>query len=429
MSQQPLRILFLTPQLPFPPRQGTSIRNYNLIRFLSERHEIDLVTFLAPGDELTHDSPLRTHCRRITTIGQPVRTTSDRVRTTLLSFKPDMGLRLNSDEMMAKMRSLPLTGYDIVQVEGIEMAPYAFAIRKRLKSQRTRTGIVFDDHNCEYLLQKRNALTDLRNPRRWLAAAYSIVQWNKLRHYERRVCVQTDLILAVSEPDRQALKDLASDVDVRLIPNGIDTASYSSLLVDVDAAEAPNIVFTGKMDYRPNVDAVVWFGTQVFPRIRRQIPKAQFQIVGQQPLERVFALSEAPGIQITGEVPEIEPYLQQASVYIIPMRIGGGTRLKALQAMATGLPIVATSLGVEGIAVQDGRELLIRDEPREFAGAVLDLINDHQGSGSIVNRLGSNAKEFVAKHYDWQTIIPHLEQAYFELVEAKQEKWHDKENG
>lgn len=427
MARRRLRILFLTPQLPYPPRQGTSIRNYNLIRTLRREHQIDLVSFLAADDRLEGDNPLVELCNRVLTVPEPQRTKRDRVRSTFFSSQPDMGLRLYSRKMFDLLDQLALADYDIVQVEGIEMAPYGLHLRERISASRAHlranTGagsnlpaLVFDDHNCEYLLQQRNAQTDLQSPRRWPAAAYSIIQTLKLRAYEKRACNAADLVLAVSEPDRTALESLGLSSRIITVPNGIDTDAYS------DQSGIPrgkaNIVFTGKMDYRPNIDAALWFGNHVLPMIQSSVTGVCFQIVGQQPHERLDPLRKNDRIEITGAVADVRPYLEKAGVFVIPMRIGGGTRLKALEAMASGLPVVSTSMGIEGIGVHDGRELLIRDTPAEFADAVVRLLADQRESAALSACLGRSARQFVEARYDWASIVPTLEQAYAELAGA-----------
>jgi glycosyltransferase involved in cell wall biosynthesis len=337
---------------------------------------------------------------------------------TLTSLLPDMALRLEHPAMHRLIDQWATdTTYDLVQSEGIEMAQYGMRIARPANQRQAanlRRPLVFDDHNCEYLLQKRNALTDLRLPRRWLAAAYSLVQWQKLRQYEARICRFATATLAVSEADRQALQALVPGLKVTIVSNGIDLAEYP--LLPPPAPTPPvRLVFTGKMDYRPNIDAMLWFGRHVLPLIQAQAPNLCLQIVGMNPHPRLDELRANPAVEIVGAVPDTRPYLQTAAVYIIPMRVGGGTRFKALEAMASGKAIVSTTLGVEGIPVQDGHELLLADTPDAFAGQVLRLLADQRAGGPFSMALGAQARQFVERHYSWAQIVPRLEQLYTTL--------------
>jgi sugar transferase (PEP-CTERM/EpsH1 system associated) len=410
-----MHILFLTPQVPYPPRQGTSIRNYHLLAHLAQRHRVDLLTFLAPGDELRADNPLYQHCHRIGTVPQPSRSTLARLTTLTTSLLPDMALRLESPAMHQLVQAwLYDTAYDIVQIEGIELAQYARHV------DRNRSAVLFDNHNCEYLLQKRNALTDLRYPRRWHAAAYSLVQWAKLRRYEAAACRASNAVVAVSRPDQVALQRIAPQASIHVAPNGIDLAAY---VPSKDIEHIPNrltLLFTGKMDYRPNIDAVLWFAERVLPRLIVAAPEVHFQIVGMNPHPRLDRLRRYPHIEITGSVPDPAPYLYSADVYVIPMRVGGGTRFKALEAMAARKAIVSTSLGVEGIGVQHEREMLIADSPAEFAAAILRLRADQYNGALLAQRLGLAAHDFVAAHYIWDRIVPIFDQLYAKLQPAHQ---------
>ena len=404
-----MHILFLTPQVPYPPRQGTSIRNFNLIARMAQNHTVDLLTFLAPGDSLPPSSPLHSLCRRIKAVPQPDRGMSARLRSTLMSTLPDMALRLESSEMHRCVQAWRLDGgYKIVQIEGIEMAQYARHI------DQSDCTVIFDDHNCEYLLQQRNALTDLQNPRRWHAAAYSLIQWAKLRRYEATVCHSAQAVIAVSQPDQAALLQIAPQANIVVAPNGIDLAAY-------ERRQEPNFIrdtgrftllFVGKMDYRPNIDAVLWFAQEVLPSLVAAAPEIHFQIVGMNPHARLDVLRRHPNIEITGMVADPIPYLQTANVFIIPMRVGGGTRFKALEAMAASQAIVSTTLGVEGIGVTGEEEMLLADTPDEFAVAILRLLADQRADGALSQRLGQSAHRFVADNYTWEKIMPVLDQLY-----------------
>ncbi len=421
------RILILTPQLPVPPQlltgtsQGTTIRNYHLIAGLARRHTVHLASFVAPEDRALKDGSsevvdvLRTLCDRIELAPQPWRSLRARARDTLVRSRPDMALRLESPVMRQKIARLLQEAagtYDVVQIEGLEMAPYLFwsgPDAEALLSREPRPLTVFDDHNAEYLLQQRAFLTDLRHPRRWIAAAYSFVQWQKLAAYERRVCRAADRVVAVSEADREALQRLVPGLQVAVVPNGVDLDFLRPGAVPPLAGlRQPALVFTGKMDYRPNVDAVLWFVEAVLPLIQAEAPDVHFYVVGQKPHPRLASLADHPAVTVTGRVPDVRPYIAGAAVYVVPLRIGGGTRLKVLEAMAMGQAVVSTRLGCDGFPFQDGREVVFADEAAGFAASVIRLLRDRQAAA----QLGQRARAYVAAHFGWDAILPRLEAVY-----------------
>lgn len=424
-----MKILFLTPQLPYPPQKGTAMRNWGLISDLALRHEVAVLSFASPPS-----IPLQRGGRkgggRVEVVEPPVRSLFTRLRDMLTTSKPDMALRLASDAYARRLADwLAQEVVDVVHVEGIEMAPYLDVVETVFPSPSStpsggkhaptsppllggqrggkslRPLVVFDDHNCEYLLQKRAFLTDVRIPTRWLGAVYSFVQWRRLLRYEALVCRRADRVLAVSEADAAALRKLAPDANITVVPNGIDTRAYAPTRTHADT---PTLVFTGTMDFRPNVDAVLWFTREVLPRIRNRVPDARFLAVGQRPHRRLDVLRDDPAVTLTGFVEDPRPYIAGAAVYVVPLRMGGGTRFKVLEALAMGKPVVSTTLGAEGFPVTHGRELLLADEPEEFAQAVVALLNE-PGRGA---ELGQAGRAFVEERYDWRVIVPLVEAVY-----------------
>ena len=391
-----MKILFLTPELPYPPDRGASIRSFNLIKNLAPQHEIHLLSF-STGD-LAEAGPLLDLCSQIETLPAPHRSTLQRLLSILLSPLPDMALRLPSLEFEIKLKAL-LQGekFDLVQVEAIEMARYIPTV---IESHRP-PPLIFDDINAEYLLQKRAFETDLRHLR-WLGAAYSLIQWRKLRRYEAWACRRADQVVAVSEADKEALCLLVPGLPVSVVPNGVDTRYYQPGDGETDGS----LVFTGKMDFRPNVDGVLWFFERVWPLVKGRLPPARLLVVGRNPSPRLSPLLQDPQVTVTGFVPDVRPYIARASIYLVPLRMGGGTRLKVLEAMAMGKAIVSTSLGCEGIKTT-GQELVIADNESDFAQRVIDLWGDEErrkGLGVAARRL--------AKKYDWTLITPLLEDVY-----------------
>ncbi len=422
------RVLILTPQFPYPAHQGTTIRNYNLIAGLARRHEVHLLSFGDP--EKSQGTPLTELCRSVQVVPTPQRAARQRLAGLLFSRRPDLAQRLPSAEFRTALGALlEREDPDVVEVEGIELGEYLFQAA-RLKGGRRRPCLILDDHNAEYVLQQRACETDARQlwprvsghdeldrpgapgamgrGRRLAGAVYSLIQWQRLRRYERRACLAADRVVAVSEADAAALRALVPGLDPVVVPNGVDVDFYRSPappLTERPGPEPDDLVLTGKMDFRPNVDAALWFAHEVLPLIRREAPKVRFWIVGQKPHARLAPLSAEPGVEVTGWVEDVRPYIAAAAAYVVPLRIGGGTRLKVLEAMAMGKAIVSTTLGCEGFEVVDGQELLIADDPSEFAAAVLRVVRQPE----LREHLGRAALRFASSRYDWRTIVPKLE--------------------
>ncbi len=397
-----MRILLLTPQRPYPPHQGTTLRNFNLVKELAKRHTVCVQTFLEPDQDPTDAGPLPELCRWIDTLPVPKRTTGLRLRQMLTTRRPDMSWRLWSpafnEHLAWRLNEHP---FDVVSIEGIEMAPYLPTI----EVAQPRPRIIYDAHNAEWILQKRACTTDIKRPLRWPAAAYSWIQWQRLTRYEADLMQRVSYTAAMSEPDKEALHQINPKAPIVIVPNGVDLSAYGQFS---GTPVAYDLVFTGKMDFRPNIDAVLWFGQQVLPLIQAQRPETTFAIVGQRPHARLDMLRNNPGITITGYVDETQPYIAGATVYVVPLRVGGGTRLKILEAMAMSKAIVSTGLGAEGFPVTSGQELVLANEPEAFAQEVLDFLN------IPIRRvvLGRAGKAFAQANYGWDALVPQLEQIY-----------------
>jgi len=406
-----MKILFLTPQSPYPPRQGAALRNYHLLRHCATKHEVHLLTCLSPQNQHWPEPELLKICSRVEGFRQPERPARDRLLDTFRETRPDMALRLEQGGAHSVLqRMLDEESYDLVQVEGLEMAPYGLQV---LGNSGDRPRVVFDAHNVEFLLQKRAAQMDARSLNRWHAAGYSMLQWRKLCNYERAFCQAVDGIVSVSDPDRQALTSLAPQTASVTVPNGIEISRY--VPEPLPATSPPLLVFTGKMDYRPNVDAMLWFGLYVLPLIHRQLD-VKLQIVGLDPHPRLNSLRAVPDVELTGAVNDVVPYIHGASVYLTPMRVGGGTRFKILEALACARPVVSTSLGVEGIPLRDGEHLCIADDAKSFANAVLSLLRDQAAGGERSRALGRAGRSFVEEHFTWERILPRLDAFHEQLT-------------
>jgi sugar transferase (PEP-CTERM/EpsH1 system associated) len=257
-------------------------------------------------------------------------------------------------------------------------------------------------HNVESEIWRRHAET-----KRGLARLLYRSQHRRMLRFERRTLGRFDGVLAVSEVDRDTFARLypgAIRRPVEVIPTGVDTRFFDA---GVSAPESKSLVFTGSMDWLPNEDAMLFFCSQVLPLIRREEPDVTLSIVGRAPTAAVARLAQQHGVVVTGRVDDVRPHIADAAAYVVPLRIGGGTRLKIFEAMSMGKAIVSTTVGAEGLPVTDGTHLVIADEPREFADAVVRLLRDVPRRRA----LEAAARRLVVDHYDWAAVADVFDQA------------------
>jgi glycosyltransferase involved in cell wall biosynthesis len=403
-----MRILFLTAQPPEPPHAGGTLRANGLMRGIhAAGHEVHVLTFVEPG-QLDASHALSEFCASVESVPPPRRTVRHRLRDLLLTNLADMQRRCDSPLYAAKLEQiLTRTAFDIIQIESLEMAAYLPVIQR----VQPGTPVIYDSFNAEFDLQHSIHETEKRDPRRLLGATYSYVQWRRLTRFEREICQSVAHVIAVSDADAAAFRSLAPGCAISVVPNGINVQDYAQQDPSLDLGPYA-LVFTGSMSYRPNVDAALWFADQVFGQVRALVPDARFFVVGSRPHPRLNALRERDGVQVTGWVPSVNPFLYAAAVYVAPLRMGSGTRLKLLQAMAAGQPVVSTSIGAQGLQVSDGVELRLADTADDFARAVIELLE----YPARREALGQAAAQYAAAHHDWSVIVPDLLRVYDEIT-------------
>ncbi|NOK59201.1 MAG: glycosyltransferase [Chloroflexi bacterium AL-W] len=401
------------------------MRIYQLLRGLTAHHDVTCLTFV-PDKQAEHAlQPLHDICRVIGVTGPPPRTLLQRAWTTCTSKQPDMALRNASTAYAHTLRNLLTTRhFDIVQAESIEMADYLFVANQTSQkhhagSKKTeRSRLILDQFNAEFMLQQRAFLTDIKQAHRWHAAGYSFVQWHKLWQYERQLLQQCDAVMAVSDEDRHTLQKLWPQATIQVVPNGVDTSHFHRQALLQEHAGwfslgPPTLVFSGTLDFRPNIDALVWFTREVLPHIRKTIPHIQLLIVGKRPAPVVQQLATDSAIHLVGSVSDTRPYIAGAAIYIVPMRIGGGVRLKLLEALSLETPVVSTHMGAEGVTgLHHGEHCWLADEPPQFAQTVLHVLED----STLGQQVGAAGRTLVRSHYDWSVIIPKLEMLYTSMI-------------
>jgi glycosyltransferase involved in cell wall biosynthesis len=406
-----VNILFLAPAAPAPADQGARLRTLALLEAAAAHHAVDLLAFddvsssefRVPSSQPqtrkleTRNSKLETLCRRVELVRAPgPRALLHRAWSLLMEPLPDLAYRLDSPPFRAALADLLRERrYDVIQIEGLEMMPFLATAR----AEAAGAALVYDAHNAEMSLQRTIFQTEAREPRHWHGALYSFVQWSRLGTYERVMMNATDMVLAVSEGDAAKLR--GRHVTPRLVPNGVDTSAVPYR--EPPAATGRSLLFVGPRAYRPNADAVSWFVRRVLPVVRARSPGIQLRLVGRG-TERV----RVEGVTPLGYVQDMASEWALADALVVPMRMGGGVRFKVLEAMAAGVPVVSTPMGLAGIAAEDGTHALVAASPTDFAAAVVRVLEDR----ALARRLASNARRLVESRYDWKRITP----AYLRLL-------------
>jgi glycosyltransferase involved in cell wall biosynthesis len=269
-----------------------------------------------------------------------------------------------------------------------EWTPYAI-YAKALTSVRT----LVSTHNVEADIWQRYYENETDRLRRW----YIGEQWRKVERFEREAVGWVDGALTVSELDRDRLRQSRPDMPIAVIPNGVDLDYFRPM---PQTQSRQHLVFTGSMDWRPNQDAARYFVAEILPLLRQARPDLECTFVGRSPPPDIQALARVPGVHVTGTVDDVRPYVERAAVYVVPLRIGGGSRLKILEALAMGRAVVSTSVGAEGLDVEHDRHILLADDPQGFAETVLRLLNDP----ARCLALASEGRRLVEQSYGWDAL-------------------------
>lgn len=392
-----MKVVFLAPGFQFPPRQGAAIRNLYWLEALAARAKVWLITPNLNPEELARSAlPVRA-----VSGPAPRRSVADRL-VDLLAGRPDLAGRLWSPVLAAELyRVLHTESPDLVHIGGLEMAPYLPVARRGAPTAR----VVLDEYNAEYRLQWSAFQAGILNP---VGAVYSYIQARRLEKFEARVLREVDLVWAVSEADRVALKQLAPEARIELLPNSVDTDYYA---FEPLGQREPAFVFIGTMAYRPNRDAVRRLVRRVLPGVRRAVPGAELWLVGR----GTEALAGTPGIRAWGEVADERPVLRRAAAMVVPVWMGGGTRFKVLVALALGLPVVATPLGVEGLGLKPDVEALVAPDEAGLAAGLIRLLRDRE----LAARIAVAGRRRVETCYDRRRVMARAVDAYFGLVRPR----------
>ena len=402
-------LLVLSPTLPSPPTDGGRIRVLNLLRQAANVFDVTLIALETEGTDRFHVRELRAEGIDVKLVVQPIarapRLTGAAVVRSLVKDLPlTVSKYVLKSYAEAVGHALASRQYDLVHIEMIHFAPYL-----PLVQSLTNVPTLLSTQNVDSDIWRRAAEHQPTAIRRRLFRWQADV----LERSEREFGVKVSGITAASERDAEIYREMLPEALVETIENGVDLDAYTP---DPDAEEPETFVYTGSYDWLPNSDAVVYFCTEVWPGIRQAMPDARFLAVGKQPTLEMQGFDGRDGITVTGRVEDVAPYILRASVYVVPLRIGGGTRLKILEAMACGKAIVSTSIGCEGLDVRPGRDMVVADGSSEFVEVAVRLGTELDERRT----LGRVARARVEERYGWDTIGARMNEFYTRLIERRQ---------
>jgi len=400
-----LNILYLSQLLPYPLDAGAKLREYYVLRYLAERHSVTLAAFVRGSDTPEAQAHLRALVARLVTC--PIQRSAWReawaVARSALSGEPVLIARDRNSAMFAQLRRLTAdTQFDAIHADQLWMAPYALAAGARRGAGGRRPRLVLDQHNAVYLIPRRLAHS-AKNPVMRLAWRREARQ---MARYEAAICRVFDRVVTVTAADQAALAELYTAgraPDFTVIPICIDVAAVAPRPRSASAG----VLFVGGMHWPPNADGAAWFAESILPAVREKAPLARFLAVGRQPPESLRQPA-ADFIEAPGYVDDPGPYWARSQVFVVPLRAGGGMRVKILDAWAQGLPVVSTTIGAEGLIYRASENILIADTPEAFAAAVVSVLND----AGLAQRLASAGRANVEQHYDWRAAYPAWDAIY-----------------
>jgi glycosyltransferase involved in cell wall biosynthesis len=414
-----MRILLFSPRYSWPPNTGAGLRDYHLARELAKKASVTFVGLAGvndkpelsteagpsmPAENEIFERTIRIRIKPTYTFGKLVRGIIGPPVTVLNYF--DQGA---SVELQCLMRE---TKFDSVQIEGVHLIKYLPSIR----GSRFHPPVLCDWHNIESQLLRRYS----EHSENWLHKRYALRTARLLENTEVRLLSECDAHITVSQVDRLKLEQTAPSARIFVIENGVDVESYANERFDrapqnLSDSVRNTLVFVGSMNYHANIDAASYFAREVWPRIQVHNPALSFWIVGSRPTAAVRALSSIRGVNVTGTVPDVRPYYRKALAAVVPLRVGGGSRLKILEAMAAGVPVVSTTIGAEGLRVIPRVTLAIADTAEEMSQTVIRLANSRESWQAFVVA----GSELVKTGYDWPLLGSQLYDIHKSLTEKR----------
>lgn len=385
-----MRLLWVKASKLLPVNTGGKIRTYNILRHLADQHQVRLLSYYSGSPDPDYEAALPQEFPGAQTICTGIVDSGGLGVMDYLYRLPRLAPYSVSKFTHPTVRGAVA---DHLSHGDFDVAICDFLAASLNFPDHLQIPCVLFQHNVESSLWQRRASTEM-NPLRKL---FYTLESAKMTAYERRTLAKFHHVIAVSEHDRQQMLAMDPECEITVVPTGVDTKRFQ--VAPPSSGTPLRIVFTGSMDWEPNIDAMEFFCSQIWPRVLADYPDGIFQIVGRTPPARVQRLA-SKSVQVTGTVPSVAEYLLNATVVVVPLRIGGGTRLKIYEAMAMGKALVSTSIGAEGLNFESGRDLLLADDASSFADAILLLLRD-----TALRRKVEQAATQLASQYDWSVVV------------------------
>jgi len=389
-----MRLLFVTPSASYPPRAGHEIITYNYIKYLAQRHLVDLITF--SNDKLSENEDLISWCHHVEKV--VLKSWQSRINKVfgIVSGMPLLISQFKSAKMAQTVQQyLAQNKYDVVLFQLIAMAQY--------KPDWYHGAVILNMVDPLVLNYERSMMWQSWYTRQW--ALNRII---RLKKYELRQTPRFDRVLLLNHADVSDYKNILVGAKLDWVPYAIDVDAFCP--DDENRRQNGVIIITGNMDHLPNVDAVEYFCKEILPKIRDQVPSTVLWLVGARPVAAIRKWARDEQIKVTGAVPDIRPYLSQAMVSVCPVRLKVGTQTKVLEALAMATPVVTTSAGNHGIGGISGEHLYVSDDPSEFANRVVELLRGEKWS-----KLSVNGRRFVVENFAWKKSMDRLEKIFYEV--------------
>ena len=397
-----MRILWVKIGGLWPLNMGGRLRSFNTIAELARRHRVTVLTTHGPAEDAEELKAQLTACERVVSVpyaipkaGTP-RFAAALARSWLSPYPADLW-KCRVPALQARVREALSAGVDVCVADFVVAVPNV--------PMGGRVPTLLFEHNVEYMIWKRLREVERSRLRRALLA----IEWRKMRRYEALACRRASLTVVVSDADRSLLAADAPHADIRAIPTGVDTTYFHP---NGTAEKPATLVFTGSMDWYPNEDAILHFMATTLPEVRRRVPGVTLAVVGRNPSARLKDAGKAAGVEVTGTVADVRPHVAEASVYVVPLRIGGGTRLKIFEALAMGKAVVATTIGAEGLPIVPGEHYIQADDAGAFARAVVELLENPDRRRA----LGGAGRRLVEARYSWEQVGRQFESLCEEIV-------------